>query len=149
MDAKILARLQRQCVSREYCEKDIRAKALKAAEGDQDAAEELVESLLQDGFVDNLRYATAFAREKSAISGWGPVKISYALTAKGISREDISRALEETDAGASAKRMEGVLAAKWRTLEGDPQGRLKLLRFGLSRGYTYDEIKDTVEKLTH
>ena len=144
---KTLSRLQAQCVRREYCVQDIKAKALKATEGDEAAAQELVESLLQDRFVDDVRYAAAFAREKSSIAGWGPVKISYALAAKGIDRQVIAAALEERDESASSARMESVLAAKYRTLKDDPQAKLKLLRFALSRGYNYDQIKDTVETL--
>ena len=144
---KTLSRLQAQCVRREYCVRDIKAKALKATEGDEAAALELVESLLQDRFVDDGRYAAAFAREKSSIAGWGPVKISYALAAKGIDRQVIAAALEERDESASSARMESVLAAKYRTLKDDPQAKLKLLRFALSRGYNYDQIKDTVETL--
>ena len=101
-------------------------------------------NLLQDRFVDDARYAAAFAREKSSIAGWGPVKISYALAAKGIDRQVIAAALEERDESASSARMESVLAAKYRTLKDDPQAKLKLLRFALSRGYNYDQIKDTV-----
>lgn len=145
---KTLSRLQAQCVRREYCVRDIKAKALKATEGDEAAAQELVESLLQDRFVDDARYAAAFAREKSSIAGWGPVKISYALAAKGIDRQVIAAALEERDESASSARMESVLAAKYRTLKDDPQAKLKLLRFALSRGYNYDQIKDYVNDIT-
>ena len=80
----MLDRLQTQCVKREYCRSDIFRKALTAFDGDKDAAERLVESLVEDRFVDDSRYAAAFAREKARLSGWGPVKISFALTAKGI-----------------------------------------------------------------
>ena len=144
---KILSSLQAQCVKREYCVKDIRAKALKATEGDEALTDELVSSLVEDRFVDNLRYAGAFAREKSAISGWGPVKIAYALAAKGIDRETVREALGDTDEAASDRKMESVIAAKYRTLEGDPQVKLKLLRFALSRGYSYDQVKDSVDNI--
>lgn len=143
---KVLSRLQAQCVRREYCVRDIRAKAMKAAEGDEKAADELVQSLLADRFVDDARYASAFAREKSSISGWGPVKISYALSAKGIDREVIKAALADIDAEASSARMESVIAAKYRSLRDDPQARLKLLRFALSRGYDYGQVKDIVDQ---
>ena len=64
MDEKqVLDRLQRQCARMEYCTSDIRRKALKALEGDAGAAERVVASLLEDRFVDDLRYASAFARE--------------------------------------------------------------------------------------
>lgn len=68
---KVLDKIQAQCVRREYCTSDIRAKVLKAVEGDEEMADEMVAALVADKFVDDLRYASAFAREKSAISGWG------------------------------------------------------------------------------
>ena len=52
---------------------DIRRKALKALEGDGEAADRVVASLVKDKFVDDRRYAAAFAREKSALQWWGTV----------------------------------------------------------------------------
>ena len=90
---KVLDRLQAQCSKREYCVSDVRRKALTALDGDAVRAGEVVDSLVADRFVSDLRYASAFARE---------------------------------------------------TLEGDPQARLKLIKFALSRGYEYDEIKTLI-----
>ena len=145
--AKMLDRLQAQCVKREYCRSDIFRKALTALEGDKDAAERLVESLLEDRFVDDSRYAAAFAREKARLSGWGPVKISVALTAKGISKAVVSEALKEVDPDEADSRMVSVLEAKYRALKGDPQEKFKLIKFGLTRGYEYEKIAPVVDEI--
>ena len=147
-EKKVLQRLQRQCARMEYCTSDIRRKALKAMEGDTEAAARIVASLVQDRFVDDRRYAAAYAREKSALSGWGPVKIRTTLLARGVPREVALEALGEIDADRAAAKLEKVLETKWRTLRDDPQGRLKLIRFALSRGYDYDPVKPLVERLT-
>lgn len=144
---KVLSRLQAQCVRREYCVRNIRAKALKAVEGDAALAEEMVASLVADRFVDDRRYAEAFAREKASLSGWGATKIAYALSGKGVARETIREALDQLDTEAASRKMEAVLAAKCRLLAQDPQGKLKLLRFALSRGYGYDEVREVVDRL--
>ena len=141
---KVLGKLQAQCSKREYCTSDVRAKALKALDGDAPRAEEVVESLLEDRYADDLRYATAFARDKAHLGGWGPVKIRYALGAKGIARDVINQAVSEIDSDASTAKLQNLLAAKAKTLEGDPQARLKLIRFALSRGYEYNEIQPYV-----
>lgn len=138
---KVLDRLQAQCSKREYCVSDVRRKALTALDGDAVRAGEVVDSLVADRFVSDLRYASAFAREKAHLTGWGPVKIRYALAGKGISRSDIDAALQEIEPDAASGRLEKLLASKAKTLEGDPQARLKLIKFALSRGYEYDEIK--------
>lgn len=144
---RLLERLQRLCSRAEYCSSDIYRKALRASDGDADSAAEILEDLVKDGFVDDSRYAEAFAREKSAITGWGPIKIRMALSAKGIRGEAADRALEAVDAKKGEEKLRRMLETKWRVLSDDPQGRLKLIKFGLSRGYDYDELKALIEQL--
>ncbi|MBR1632807.1 MAG: RecX family transcriptional regulator [Bacteroidales bacterium] len=144
---KKLSRLEAQCVKREYCVRDIMAKALKAVEGNQAEADELVASLRADKFVDDARYAAAFAREKSSLTGWGPVKIRFALRAKGLSETDIASGLAEIDSSRAEDRLERLTAAKWKSLQDDPQGKLKLIKFALSRGYDYDAVQAAISKL--
>ncbi len=145
--ARCLSRLQKLCSKAEYCEADIYRKALKDLEGDADAARKVLEALISEKYVDNARYASAFAREKAAIQGWGPVKIRFQLKAKGVSEENIRAAMEEVDEGKQADKLRKVLLAKARSLAGDPQFRLKLLRFGLTRGYDYDAVEAEVSKI--
>ena len=149
MEKKVLERLQRQCARMEYCTFDIRRKALKAMEGDAEAAERIVASLVEDRFVDDRRYASAFAREKAALQGWGPVKIRFQLRGKGISDDVIAEALQEIDPEKAASKLEKLAADKYRLLKGDPQCRLKLLKALLSRGYGYDEVEEAVKRVMH
>jgi regulatory protein len=146
-EKKVLERLQRQCARMEYCTSDIRRKALKALEGDAEAAERVVASLVEDRFVDDRRYAAAFAREKSALQGWGEVKIRFLLRGKGISDEIISEALQEIDPEKAASKLDKLAADKFRLFQGDPQCKLKLLKALLSRGYGYDEVAAAVERV--
>ena len=81
---KILQRLEALCSRREYCSRDIYRKALERCGGDIQRADEILESLKAERFVDDLRYASAFAREKSSLSGWGELKLRTALLATGI-----------------------------------------------------------------
>ena len=144
---KLLERYERQCARMEYCSGDIRRKALKALGGDADAAEKIVASLVKDGFVDDRRYAGAFVREKSSLQGWGEAKLKYMLAGKGISRDIIADALTEIDPDKASAKLLKLLQAKARTLEGDPAFRLKLLKFGLSRGYDYDDVESAVRDI--
>lgn len=142
---KLLSSLQALCVKREYCTQDMRQKAIKAAEGDAAVAAKLLEDLVRDRFVDDDRYACAFAREKSSLTGWGPAKISYALRMRGIPRQTIQDALAQIDAPAASSRLRKLLEAKWKVLRDDPYGKFKLIKYGLSRGYEYDEVSPLVE----
>lgn len=144
---KILCSLQRRCIKCEYCRADVYSKALKAVEGDAELAAQLVDSLVQDGFVSDARYAAAFAREKSSLTGWGPAKIRFALSAKKISREDIDAALSEIDTEKASAKLQRLLEVKNKALEGDPARKLKLIKFALTRGYEYDTVKRFVDDL--
>lgn len=144
---KVLGRLQTQCSKREYCSSEILAKALKLLEGDSEAAAQVLESLVADKYVSDLRYASAFAREKSSIQGWGKVKIAYMLSAKGISRETINEAFGEIDTDSAARKLENVIRVKYRLLADDPQCKIKLLKFALGRGYSYDEVRSVVDSV--
>lgn len=145
--ARVTDRMRRLCSRREYCRSDIMSKVVVALDGDREQAAKIVETLVNEKYIDDLRYASAFARDKSSIAGWGETKIRYMLSAKGISREVVTQALEEIDDSRARTRLEKLLENKLKTLKDDPQCRLKMLRFALGRGYGYDEAAEALDSL--
>ena len=145
--AACLSRLQRLCSRAEYCASDMYRKALKDLEGDSEAAARVVASLKADKYVDDARYASCFAREKSSLQGWGPIKIRFQLRAKGVSEADISAGLAEIEQPKADAKLKRLVSEKYKTLEDDPQCKLKLLKFALSRGYEYDQVAAVVDEV--
>lgn len=143
----VLDRMRSLCSRREYCRSDIMKKAMTAFEGDRHKAEEVLKVLVEEKYIDELRYASAFARDKSSLAGWGGTKIRYMLSSKGISREIIDSALEDVDDSKAKTRLEKLMENKYRSLKEDPQCKLKMLRFALGRGYGYDEVSDVLGRL--
>ena len=139
--------MHRLCSRREYCVSDIRKKLMVQLEGKTDEVEQVLDALVREKYIDDLRYASAYARDKASISGWGATKIRYMLSSKGVSSETIALALEEIDSGKAQNRLDKLMENKLRTLRDDPQCRLKMLRFGLGRGYAYDEVSSVVDGL--
>lgn len=139
--------MRRLCSRREYCVSDIRKKLMVQLEGKTDEVEQVLDALVREKYIDDLRYASAYARDKASISGWGATKIRYMLSSKGVSSETIALALEEIDSGKAQNRLDKLMENKLRTLRDDPQCRLKMLRFGLGRGYAYDEVSSVVDGL--
>ena len=145
--ARCLSRLQKLCSKAEYCRADVYRKALKDLEGDEEAAGRVVEQLLADKYVDDARYASAYAREKASLQGLGPVKIRFQLRAKGVSDANIRAALEEVEPEKARAKLQKLLETKAKTLAGDPQFRLKLIKYALSRGYDYNVVEDIINRL--
>ena len=147
MNEKVADKMRRLCSRREYCVSDIRKKLMVQLEGKTDEVEQVLDALVREKYIDDLRYASAYARDKASISGWGATKIRYMLSSKGVSSETIALALEEIDSGKAQNRLDKLMENKLRTLRDDPQCRLKMLRFGLGRGYAYDAIASVVDEL--
>ena len=76
------------------------------------------------------------------------IRERYESIARGLHlKVDISAALQEVEPQKASDKLDRLLAAKAKTLEGDPQKRLKLLKFGLSRGYAYDAVEASLSRI--
>ena len=140
-----LAALMRLCARAEKSTGD--ARRLMRGWGIPEAdAEKVLARLLRERFIDDTRYAEAFVREKLRLSGWGEYKLRSALQRKGIDRATIDAALGQIDRSGLAERLADKLARKARTTRAATPYELKtkLIRYGLSLGYDYETVLDTV-----
>jgi SOS response regulatory protein OraA/RecX len=111
---------------------------------------EVLQILQQEGFQDDARLATLYARSKAVHAAWGPAKIRAALRRMGIDAPLIAQALATLDTDAADARLDKTLRHKWQTLqkETDPrQRKAKLLRYLLQKGYTYAQIQAALVRL--
>lgn len=133
---KALEKLQDLCNRSERCASELRRKlfAWRVSRVDADA---IIQQLQTDGLLDDARFARAYAREKSQYAGWGRLKISIQLRALRIASDAIAAALAEIDPQEYAVTMRSLLQQRARQVpEGNTfEGRTRLFRWGLSRGY--------------
>lgn len=131
----MLLKMATLCARSEQCEADIvhklYAKGLPAGDVDW-----VIANLKQQSFVDDRRFAAAFARDKVRFSAWGRRKIRAALIAKRIKESIITEAFEEISAADYADAIERAARAKASNLDLSLRDdRLKLYRHLLSRGF--------------
>lgn len=140
--------LMERCARAEVCISDARRLMVRwrVAPGEQ---ESIVEQLLKERFIDEERYAAAFVRDKINFSRWGARKISDALYQKRIPSEIIKQAMEQVAEVSMTDRLEADLRRKNQSIKDeDPYKRKeKLLRFGISRGYDFDTVAETIERV--
>lgn len=110
----------------------------------------VLDKLIELRFIDDARYAEAYTREKSNITGWGAKKIEFQLRQKGISKEIISRAISSVDTTQQEEQLTKKLERKLHTTKANNSYELrgKLLRYALSMGYEYDSAKAIIDKIT-
>lgn len=127
------------CARSEQCAFDIRQKILRSGLS-SDQAEEILSFLKRERFVDDARFARAFAADKMRFARWGRLKIRQGLAAKRISASDIAEALDALDAGEYEKSLLEAAAAKARSLDlAKREDAIKLCRHLASRGFEHDK----------
>ena len=72
--------IQRYCAFQERCQSEVEER-LRSMGVLPEAQAELVADLMANGFLNEERFARAFARGKFRIKGWGPRKIAQGLQA--------------------------------------------------------------------
>ncbi len=145
---KALTRAQAICAKQERCSNDIRLKLVQWQINPNDA-EKIISKLITDGFINDERYTLMFVRDKSKFNKWGPIKIKYTLKSKRISEDIIKSALQEIISNDDTLLKE-LLTRKLKSLKASSpyELRIKLVRFGVSRGYEYEHVNKIASSIT-
>lgn len=138
------------CARAEHCLHEVRQK-LWQWKLEEEHHDEVLRYLADNNYVDEWRYAEAFARDKHRFSAWGVRRIADELRARHIPSDAISAALaaleEEFPTGDQLfKLLERKLASLPEGLE--PRKRYdRLVRYALYKGYDYDAVRATLSAL--
>lgn len=110
----------------------------------------VLDKLIEMRFVDDMRYAEAYTREKSQIAGWGARKIAQHLYQKGISKDIVAKVLMLIEEDEARETLERRLLRKLPTIKAanDFDLRGKLLRYALGLGYDYDLVVEIIDSIT-
>lgn len=113
---------------------------------DEEIIDEVVDYLIEYGFVDDESYALLFCRDKRNINGYGPVKIAYILRQKGIDDAIIAHGLKEYTSEIEKEMIASIVEKKYLRDGVLQKEREKIIRFLLSRGFHYSEIKEVLKR---
>ncbi len=144
----LLGRARAYCASSEQCVSAVMQK-LRDWGADSTSAEAIVARLVDEGYLDDARYARAYCESKMLRSGWGRMKVLYQLRLKQLPREAIDEGLAAVGDEAYMAVLEETAIKKQTTVrDSDPAvRRRKLMAFLAQRGYTMDEINQTLTKI--
>lgn len=130
----VLKKLLHYCQYQDRCMQEVRTK-LTTFDIPSSDKEKIMQVLVNEGFIDDERYASTFMRSKIHLKKWGVNKIRMALKMKGISDEIIQNALSEIDPENYREELIKVLKAK-KINETDPYKRkAKLAQYAMQKGY--------------
>lgn len=147
--AQALQSLMRLCARAEKSSGD--ALRLMRGWGVPEAEREgVLNKLIEQRFIDDRRYAEAYVREKSNLSGWGARKIAFQLRQKGVDKAIIDTTLSSLDSETQLEQLTAKLERKLRTTKAANNYELrgKLLRYGMGLGYDYEMTRSAIDKIT-
>jgi regulatory protein len=130
------------CAYQERCHAEVREK-LATFQLSADEIEEVIAKLIEENFLNEQRFAVAFAGGKFRVKQWGKLKIRYELKQKGISETCIRKALTEIADEDYYATLE-TLATKKAENE---TNRQKIYQFLLGKGYESGLINEVLEGL--
>ena len=130
------------CAQAEHCEQEMRDK-MKRWELDETVQNRIIDRLTKERYIDNERYARAFVKDKIRYNKWGRRKVQQALWMKRIDNDIQQRVLDEIDEKEYLDVLRPLLKQNRKSIkaESDYELNQKLVRFALSRGFTFDIIR--------
>lgn len=138
-------RLAALCAQAEHCEYEMQEK-MRRWEIADDAQARVMQRLITERYVDDERFARAFANDKVKYNKWGRRKVEQAMWLKHIAEDIRQRVLDSIDDEEYIDILRPLLQQKRRSVKArnDYELRQKLIKFAIGRGFTMDIIKQCI-----
>ena len=143
-----LIKIQKYCAYRERSHKEVTEKLYSFGLW-KNQVESIIVDLLNDNFLNEERYAKAYASGKFRIKKWGKVKIKLKLKEQRVSDYCIKKAVNEIDPEEYAATIKLLIDKKTIDYSKKHEGwqlKSKLINYLLQKGFEYDEIKRIIEE---
>jgi len=143
---ELLQKAQKVCSGREYCISDIMSLLDRWGARDEKTRSAVINKLIGEKFIDEVRYCRAFARDHFTYSQWGRVKITQALKSKSIPAEAIASGLEAIDEGEYLALLGKIIAEQQKRIKAKNRYDLKgkILRHALGKGFESHLVYDAI-----
>jgi regulatory protein len=140
-----LEKAQSYCAYQERHQQEVRDKLYEWGLWPE-AVENTISNLITDNFLNEERFAKAFAGGKFRIKKWGRVKIKTELKKRKISDYCIKKGMQEIDSQCYMKTLKQVLDKKLSSIKA---GTIRLKNqkaayYTISRGFESDLVWDTI-----
>ena len=126
----------RFCAYRERTQREVREKLHGEGVWGQEA-ESIIAELITDGFINEERFAIAYAGGKFRLKKWGKLKIKQGLEAHGLTSYCVDKALATIEEEDYQSTLQQLMRQKWQSLkEPDPFVRKhKTAQFLMGKGF--------------
>jgi len=134
------------CAQAEHCQWEMLEK-MRRWELPEEEQARVMQRLVSERYVDDERYTRAFVKDKVRYNKWGRRKVEQALWQKHIDDDIRQRVLDEVEDDEYLAVLRPLLKQKRKSTmaASDYELNQKLVRFALSRGFTFDIIRQCLD----
>ena len=146
---QIYMAMQKFCDYQERCHKDVHIK-LREFNLYEDEKNEIINELITQNYLNEERYAKAYAGGKFRQNEWGKIKIINELKFKQVSPYNIKSALQEINDDDYKKTLLHLIEKKAKTLPKslkDYQKKYKVTEYLMQKGYEYEWIQNCLNEI--
>ncbi len=143
-----LEKVRHYCSYQERCHSEVRNKLFELGARGLDL-DNIIVRLIEDNFLNEERFAIAYAGGKFRQKKWGRIKITLELKARKISEYCIKKALKEIDEDDYIQTLDNIIYKKSGALKvkNTIAKKMKLATYGMSRGYEQDLVWSAVNRM--
>ena len=138
----------RYCAYQERCHSEVRNKLYEYGLYRSDI-DNIISGLITEGFLNEERFAKAFAGGKFRIKHWGKIKIQIELESRGLTKNCIAIGLKEIDAEDYLKTLKELITKKRSQLEEENTFILrdKIAQYVIHKGYEPELVWSTIKSI--
>tara|TARA_B110000046_G_scaffold173759_1_gene196656 strand:- start:8175 stop:8651 length:477 start_codon:yes stop_codon:yes gene_type:complete len=136
---EVLLKLMRYCSYQERSSFEVKQK-LREYALPADKVEEIMDLLVDDNFIDEDRFAALFVRGKVKVKRWGVYKIREGLSRKGVSSDEMAKAIATIDQETYIENLNYLVDRKLDLSREHGEDISKMYRYLKSKGYEGDKI---------
>ncbi len=136
-----LQKIRHYCACRETTQKDVVGKLYRYGLSTVET-ENIVVQLIEEGFLNEERFACAYVREKFYFRKWGRRKILQELELKEVSHHHIKKGMQEIDPDEYEATMFDLIEKKKTQIRSDDhlEVRSKVGKYLIRKGYEPDLV---------
>lgn len=141
-----LQKLKHYCAYQERCHSEVKEKLYQLGVWKKDH-DEIIASLIEENYLNEERFAIAYAGGKFRVKQWGRVKIKYELKQKQVSDYSIKKAMKQIDEGEYVSVLNKLAKEKYAALKSEQYlvRKKKTMDYLLAKGFEADLVRKAVE----
>jgi regulatory protein len=144
--SEIRQKIFRFCAYQERSHLEVKTKLFELG-ASRNESDEILSDLITQGFLNEERFARAYAGGKFRIKSWGRIKISHSLEAKGLTANCIKAGLKEIDEESYLKTLRELIKKKASQIEeGNPfVKRDRIAKYMIQKGFEPELVWTTLK----